>query len=217
VKSDADIRRDVQNELQWEPSLDAAAIGVNVQGGVVTFVGEVAHYADRWTAEEVAKRVTGVRAIANDLQVKMPTAGERSDTEIAAAAAAALKWNVSLGACDIKTVVRQGWIILSGQVPFGYQRSAAERAVRYLIGVKGIINEITVKPVIKMIDVKHKIEDAFERQARLDAKNIDVHVLDDQITLRGTVHSWREKEDAARAAWAAPGVARVDNKLQVEY
>jgi osmotically-inducible protein OsmY len=217
MKSDTEIQRDVQNEMQWDPSLEESAIGVKVHDGVVTLLGDVPHYSDRWTAEDIAKRVSGVRAVANDIEVKIPALGERSDTDIASAAVTALEWNVSLGSADIKAVVRHGWITMSGQVKFGYQKSAAESAVRYLLGVKGIINDITVKPSIKMIDVKQKIEDAFQRQARLDAKDIDVDVEDNQITLKGSVHSWREKDDAARAAWAAPGVAKVENKLQVQY
>jgi len=217
MKSDTEIQRDVQNEMQWDPSLEESAIGVKVHDGVVTLLGDVPHYSDRWTAEDIAKRVSGVRAVANDIEVKIPALGERSDTDIASAAVNALEWNVSLGSADIKAVVRHGWITMSGQVKFGYQKSAAESAVRYLLGVKGIINDITVKPSIKMIDVKQKIEDAFQRQARLDAKDIDVDVEDNQITLKGSVHSWREKDDAARAAWAAPGVAKVENKLQVQY
>jgi len=217
MKSDTEIQRDVQNEMQWDPSLDESAIGVKVQDGVVTLVGGVSHYADRWTAEDIAKRVSGVRAVANDIEVKIPAVGERSYTDIASAAVNALKWNVSLLSADVKAVVRHGWITLSGQVKFGYQKSAAETTVRYLLGVKGIINDITVKPSIKMIDVKQKIEEAFQRQARLDSKEIDVDVDDNQVTLKGCVHSWREKDDAARAAWAAPGVAKVENKLQVQY
>ena len=217
MKSDTEIQRDVQNEMQWDPSLEESAIGVKVHDGVVTLLGDVPHYSDRWTAEDIAKRVSGVRAVANDIEVKIPALGERSDTDIASAAVNALEWNVSLGSADIKAVVRHGWITMSGQVKFGYQKSAAETAVRYLLGVKGIINDITVKPSIKMIDVKQKIEEAFQRQARLDAKDIDVDVEDNQITLKGSVHSWREKDDAARAAWAAPGVAKVENKLQVQY
>ncbi len=217
MKFDKDIQRDVENELQWDPSLDERAIGVKVQDGVVTLVGDVAHYADRYTAGEAAKRVNGVRAIANELQVKIPKPGERNDIDIANAAANALKWNVSLGSSNIKAVVGHGWITLSGQVEYGYQRSAAESAVRYLLGVTGIVNEIIIKPGVKTADVKQKIEAAFQRQATLDAKDIDVKVSDSQVTLKGHVHSWQEKDDAARAAWAAPGVAKVENQLQVQY
>lgn len=217
MKVDKDIQRDVETELQWDPSLDERSIGVKVQNGVVTLVGEVAHYADRYTAEEVAKRVMGVRAIANELQVKIPKPGERSDIDIANAAANALKWNVSLGACTVKAVVNHGWVTLSGEVEYGFQRGAAERAVLYLLGVTGISNEITIRPNVKMADVKQKIEDAFQRQARLDAKDIEIRVNESRITLKGHVHSWREKDDAARAAWAAPGVAAVENQLRVQY
>jgi osmotically-inducible protein OsmY len=217
MKSDVDIRRDVQNEMHWDPSINDAGIGVAVKDGVVSIFGEVEHFADRWAAEEIVKRVSGVRAIANEIEVKIPAGGERTDSDIANAAANALKWNVSLAACEIQTVVRHGWITLSGQVQHGYQRIAAENAVRYLLGVKGIANELIVKPAVQMADVKHKIVEAFERQAKLDAKDIEVKVEDDQITLKGFVRSWREKDDAARAAWAAPGVTRVENKLQVQY
>ena len=215
--SDIAIQRDVQNELEWEPSLDHGNIGVNVKDGVLTLLGSVAHYADRYTAEEVAKRVAGVRAIANELEVKLPKPGERSDLDLANAAANAVKWNVALGSCDVKVVVKHGWITLSGQVGHGYQKSMAESLVRYLMGVIGVTNEIIVKPSVKMVDVKQKIEDAFQRQARLDAKDIDIKLEDDKVTLKGHVHSWREKDDAARAAWAAPGVAKVENQLQVQY
>lgn len=215
--SDTSIQRDVQNELEWEPSLDSGNIGVNVRDGIVTLLGSVAHYADRYTAEEVAKRVVGVRAIANEIEVKLPKPGERSDADLATAAANALKWNVSLASTDVKVVVKHGWITLSGEVQHGYQKSVAESLVRYLMGVVGVTNEITVKPSVKMQDVKQKIEDAFSRQARLDARDIEIRLDEGKVTLRGHVHSWREKDDAARAAWAAPGVAKVENQLQVQY
>lgn len=217
MRLDTEIRHDVQNELQWDPALDETGVGVNVKDGVVTLVGTVPHYADRYTAEQVAKRVNGVRAVANDIDVKIPKPGERSDTDIANAAANALNWNFSIGSSDIKAVVKHGWVTLSGQVTFGYQRSVAEGVVRYLMGVTGISNEIIIKPTLKMLDVKQKIEEAFLRQARFDAKDIDVNLIDNQVTLKGHVHSWREKDDASRAAWAAPGVAKVENQLQVQY
>jgi osmotically-inducible protein OsmY len=217
MRTDTEIRRDVQNELQWDPSLDETGMGVNVKNGVVTLVGTVPHFADRYTAEEVAKRVNGVRAVANEIEVKIPKPGERSDTDIASAAANALKWNFSVGASDIKAVVKHGWVTLSGQVTYGYQRSVAESLVRYLLGVTGIVNEIAIMPAVKMVDVKQKIEAAFQRQALFDAKDIDIKLNDNQVTLKGHVHSWREKDDASRAAWAAPGVAKVENQLQVQY
>ncbi|HMK85692.1 MAG TPA: BON domain-containing protein [Steroidobacteraceae bacterium] len=215
--SDSDIQRNVQNELQWEPSVDDREIGVRVSDGVVTLVGTVSHYADRYNAEQVAKRVAGVRAIANEIQVKVPKPGERSDSDVATAAANALKWNVAVGSCGIKAVVKQGWVTLSGEVAYGYQRGVAENLVRYLSGVTGVSNDVIVKPSVKMADVKGKIEAAFQRQAELDAKDIDITVDDGTITLKGWVHSWRERDDAARAAWGAPGVKKVDNQLQVQY
>jgi osmotically-inducible protein OsmY len=217
MRLDTDIRSDVQIELQWDPSVEARAISVNVQEGVVTLFGNVPHFADKYSAEKIAKRVAGVRAIANDIAVNIPVPGKRSDTDIAIAAANALKWNASLGQCDITAVVSNGCISLSGDVAYGYQVNVAEAAVRYLLGVTGILNNLSIKPSVEMVDVKKKIEDAFQRQARLDAKAIDVRLNDNQVTLKGFVSSWREKDDAARAAWAAPGVCKVENQLLVSY
>ena len=162
-------------------------------------------------------KIIGTRAIANDITVYIPVPGKRSDTDIALAAANALKWNASLGQCDIAAVVSDGCISLSGHVAYGYQVNVAEAAVRYLLGVTAIHNNLTIKPSVKMVDVKQKIEDAFQRQARLDAKDIDVGLNDNKVTLKGFVSSWREKDDAARAAWAAPGVCKVENQLLVSY
>ncbi len=214
---DTDIRNDVQNELQWDPSLDARGIGVNVQDGIVTLFGAVPHFSEKYSAEKIAKRVNGVRAIANDIAVDIPLPGKRSDTDIATAAANALKWNASLGGCDIKVVVSDGCISLSGYVTYGFQVNVAEAAVRYLMGVTGILNDLTIKPSVKMADIKQKIEAALQRQANLDAKDIDVGLDDSKVTLKGFVSSWREKDDATRAAWAAPGVSSVDNQLLVSY
>lgn len=217
MNSDSDIRQNVENELTWEPTLNEKGIMVKVQDGVVTLGGNAPHYADRWTAEQVAKRVSGVRAIANDIEVVMPKAGERSDTEIANAAVNALKWHFATETCNIKPVVVHGWVKLTGDVKFAYQCNIAEGAVRYLAGVKSVTNDIVVKPAVKIADVKQKIVAAFERQADLDAKQITVNVDNEEVTLKGFVHSWREKDDAARAAWAAPGVATVKNQIQVQY
>lgn len=216
MKTDADIRRDVESELQWDPSIDDRKIGVIVNNGVVTLTGEVVHFAGKLAAEDIAKRVSGVRAIANDLQVQIPLSGMRSDTDIAQAAVNALRWHVSMGGTQIKPIVKDGWITLSGNVNWGFQRTSAENAVRYLMGVKGVINSITVASAIRPADVKQKIEDAFKRHAVLEAKDIEVKVDSSTVTLKGHVHTWQEHDDAARAAWAAPGVANVENRLSVQ-
>jgi osmotically-inducible protein OsmY len=160
MKTDAEIRRDVEGELQWDPSIDDKRIGVAVRDGVVTLTGDVPIYSQRWLAEDTAKRVSGVRAIANDIGIKLPAAGVRTDTDLAEAAANSLRWSVSLSGTSVKPVVKDGWITLDGQVSWGYQRIAAETAVRNLMGVKGVSNEIHVASSIKPTDVKQKIEDA---------------------------------------------------------
>jgi osmotically-inducible protein OsmY len=217
MKTDTNIRDDVENELRWDPSLDEQGILIKVKDGVVSLQGSVPHFSDRWTAEQVTKRVAGVRAIANDIEVKLPNSGERLDSDIAAAAANALKWHFALESSAILVVVKQGWVTLSGHVSYGYQKIIAEDTVRYLLGVKGVFNEIEVRSDVKAKDVKQKIQSAFQRLASLDAKDIKVNVDDSAVILQGTVHSWREKDDAAIAAWAAPGVTKVENKLQVQY
>jgi len=216
MKTDAEIRRDVEGELLWDPSIDDKRIGVTVHDGVVTLTGDVPHYSDRCIAEDIAKRISGVRAIANDIQVQIQTSGMPTDTDIAEAAANALRWNVSLSGASIKPIVKDGWVTLGGQVSWGYQRTAAETAVRNLIGVKGVSNGIRVTSNIKPTDVKQKIEDAFKRHAVLDAKDIEVDVEGSAVTLKGHVRTWQEREDASRAAWAAPGVIDVENRLLVQ-
>ncbi len=216
MKTDIEIRKDVENELLWDPSIDARKIGVIVNEGVATLHGEVPHFAGRWAAEDIAKRVVGVRAIANEIQVKIPSSAARSDTDIAEAAANALRWNVVIAAEPIKAVVTDGWITLSGQVAWGYQKNAAEAAVRHLIGVKGVVNDLVVATTVKATDVKKQIEEAFKRHAVLDAKDIEVKVDRATVTLNGRVHTWQERDDAALAAWAAPGVVSVDNRLSVQ-
>jgi osmotically-inducible protein OsmY len=217
MKADADIRRDMESELKWDPSVDDKRIGVAVSNGVVTLTGDVPHYFARWAAEQTAKRVKGVRAIANDIDINIPASGTRSDTEIAEAVANALRWNVSLSGTEIKPpVVKDGWVSLSGQVDWGFQRIAAESAVRNLMGVKGVANDISVKPSVKASDVKQKIEDAFKRHAILDAKDIQVVVHNASVSLNGHVHTWQEREDATLAAWAAPGVNTVENHLAIQ-
>ena len=216
MKSDTDIRRDVELELQWDPGVDDKKVGVIVNNGVVTLTGEVPHYSDRWAAEDVVKRVNGVRAIANELVVSIPLLGVRTDTDIAEATANTLRWHVSLSDSQIKPVVKDGWVTLTGKVSFGFQRISAENAVRHLMGVKGITNNILVNSPINVSDVKQKIEEAFKRHAMLGAKNIEVKVDSSTVTLKGHVHTWQEHDDATQAAWAAPGVASVENRLTVQ-
>lgn len=216
MRTDTEIRRDVESELQWDPSVDEKKIGVIVNGGVVTLTGEVSHFAGKFAAEDITKRVNGVRAIANEIQVKMPLSGARSDTDIALAAANALRWHVATGSEPIKPVVVDGWVTLSGTVQWGFQKYTAENTMRNLMGVKGVTNDIRVASPVKVADVKEKIQDAFKRHALLDAKDIEVKVDSSTVTLKGHVHSWQEHADAAYAAWAAPGVAYVENRLVVQ-
>lgn len=214
MKTDAQVQMDVQEQLQWEPSVTASDVGVTVSSGVVTLRGTVPTYAEKDAAEKAARRVDGVKGVAEDLQVKPAGAHKRSDTEIAQAAVSALQWHVWLPS-GIQATVQDGWVTLRGQVNWDYQRQAAFEAVQYLAGVVGVSNDITIKPTVQPSAVRNAIEQALKRDAEIDAENVVVRADGGKVTLSGTVHSWTERDEADSAAWSAPGVSVVQNDLIV--
>ena len=215
MKTDEQLKRDVEAELNWDPSINDAGIIVSTKDGVVTLGGHVPFYADKVFAEKAVKSVAGVRGLANDIEVKPNMAHQRPDSDIAESAVNALKASVAVPADAIKVVVRDGWITLEGKVAFQYQKAAAESAVRTLWGVKGITNSITITPTVSASDIRSKIHRAYQRHAAVDANKVKIDVAGSTVTLSGEVHSWHEKDDAENAAWAAPGVKSVHNNLSV--
>lgn len=213
---DTDLKHDLEKELEFNPVIDATKIGIAASDGVVTLTGVVGSYTEKWSAEEAAKHVLGVKALANDLEVVIDTAEYRNDSDIARSALDALKWNFSVPKDKVQVTVSKGWMTLEGEVEWDYQRRAAASAVRNLRGVCGVTNDIVVRPKAFEGDVKDKIQAAFKRSAEIESKNIGVQATDGTVTLSGTVHSWAERENALNAAWSAPGVKNVIDRIAIE-
>lgn len=213
--TDRELQELVQNALAWEPRVDAEDIGVTVDSGVVTLRGDIKSYAEKTAAEHVALGVYGVKAVANDLIVRLGKGLVRTDTEIAQAAVNALKWNIEVPKDRVTAAVSDGWVTLTGNVDWNYQRETAAQVVRSLTGVLGVFNSITVQPHVKVTDVQSKIQAALKRSAEVDARRINVAALDGKVVLTGNVHSWAEREEARHAAWAAPGVREVEDHMVI--
>jgi osmotically-inducible protein OsmY len=213
VKTDAELQQDVMNELKWEPTIKAAGIGVGVKDGVVTLSGYVDSYVKKWAAERAAARVSGVRAVAEGIQVRLPSSLKRSDEDLAAAVANVLEWNILVPHDHVKVQVQDGLVTLSGEVDWWYQKNAAEEAVRCLMGVVLFNNEIRVKPPVKPLDVRDEIESAFRRNALLDSRRVTVETRGSSVILSGRVRNWAERAEAQWTAWAAPGVSDVENNI----
>jgi osmotically-inducible protein OsmY len=217
MRADQDIRRDVERQLEWEPSIDAGEIGVAVKDGIVTLSGFVHSFLETYDAERAAKRVTGVVGLASDIEVR--PRDQRTDSEIAHAAVEALKAHTSVPEGKVRPVVKDGIVTLEGVVEWQFQREAALAVVRGLRGVKQVINQTVLKPTMRpnLSDIKIKIEDALKRSAQVDARKITVTMTDGTVVLKGSVRSYWERDEAATAAWAAPGVTRVDDRIEVAY
>jgi len=215
ARSDEEIQKNVLAELKFDNQVQPNEVGVSVKDGIVTLTGWVDSYLKKWRAEEAALRTAGVKAVANDIEVRLAT--ERTDADIAKAAVEALKWDAGVPADKIHITVSKGWVTLKGEVEWQYQREEAERVVRRLWGVKGVSNLITVKPHLTATELKQKIEQALIRSAQVDAKSVTVEVQGSKVILKGTVHSWAEKDQAEREAWLAPGVTEVDNQIKVSF
>lgn len=215
TKSDSQLKKDVESELEWNAAVKANNIGVAVKDGVVTLSGHLDSFAEKYAAERAVQRVLGVKGLAVELDVRLGASAKRTDADIAAAAESALHWSALVPEDRVKVMVEKGWLTLSGEVDWDYQRSYAMKAVRPLTGVLGVTNSLTVKPQVTPANIKSRIQSALERQADREANNIEVVVSGHTATLKGQVHSWAERTAAQGAAWSAPGITSVVNELRV--
>lgn len=217
MKTDAQVQQDVLAELKWEPSVNAAKIGVEVKDGIVTLAGHVDSYAEKWEAERASQRVAGVRALATEIDVALPGSSKRNDADIARSAESALQWTTFLPKDSVKIMVEGGWVTLTGEVNWEYQRQSASGAVRYLMGVTGVSDQIAIKPKVTAVAVKSDIEAALKRHAHADAQKVIVSVIGGDVTLTGKVPNWSERDMARNSAWGTPGVKSVVDNITVGY
>lgn len=217
MKTDAQLQQDVMAELKWEPAVHAEQIGVEVKDGIVTLAGHVDSYPAKWNAERAAQRVAGVKALAVEIDVKLNGSDQRNDADVARSCENVLLWTTYLPKDSVKVLVEDGWVTLSGQVQWGFQRATAAAAVRYLAGVKGVSDQITIKPGVTASVVKSDIEAALKRRATSEADGIKVTVNGSKVTLSGTVPTWAERDAAGSAAWSSPGVSNVVDNIAISY
>lgn len=217
MRNNAELQKDVQDAILWEPLLNAAEIGVTVNDGIVTLSGTVDSYVKKLEAENAAKNVVGVKAIVEKIEIRFANSWSKSDNEIAVEVLNALKWNWQVPSDKIRVKVEDGWITLEGELTWNYQSEAAKKAIHHLMGVTGVTNNITIKPDINDTIEQQDVEAALERNGSIDASEINVKVSGTKVTLTGSVNSWYDKDEAARIAWNTPGIWNVVNDLQVEY